>query len=246
MIDKIFELLKPFMIWKYHDLLFKHDKRYKAIFSEIDNIFNDNFYILKDNVKNYIKSNKDLQKEFKKLPKDIKTGLIKYGDVWPEFFDNDNNLLDSIENNDLFKMYILPYFKNNKKFMLSLTNFEDSVLWFRKVYLLELDNLYNWVQVNYKILDTHKKIIINNINKLLENFESIIPVIIIWLYKTFIYFLITSSSISSKQLKNIHKTINTVLEKTSKKENFKIYIYLEDYIESSLTGFIQLISNKNV
>jgi hypothetical protein len=51
------------------------------LFSEIDNIFNDNFYILKDNVINYIKSNKDLQKEFKKLPKDIKKRLIKYNDL---------------------------------------------------------------------------------------------------------------------------------------------------------------------
>jgi hypothetical protein len=138
----------------------------------------------------------------------------------------------------------LPYFINNKKFMLSLTNFEDSLLWFRKVYLLELDNFYNWVHVNFKILDTHKKIVVKNINKLIENFENIIPLITIWLYKNFLYFLITSSSISSKQLRIIHKTINTILEKTANKENFKIYIYLEDYIENSLTGFINLISKR--
>lgn len=246
MIDKIFELLKPFIIWQYHKLLFKYDERYKAIFSEMDNIFDDNFYILKNNIKKYIENNKELQKEFKKLPNNIKSDLIKNINIWPEFFNDDGNLLNIIEHNNIFKIFILPYFKNNKKFVSSLNNFEDSILWFRKAYFIELDNFYNWVQVNYKILDTHKKIIRKNINKLLENFENIIPIITIWLYKTFYYFLITSSSISSKQLKNIHKTMNTVFEKVTNKENFKIYIYLEDYIENSLTGFINLISKKDV
>jgi len=64
------------------------------------------------------------------------------------------------------------------------------------------------------------------------------------IYKDFISYFIKNPNIDSAKLENLHKSLNTIYDNLRKKENFKIYIFLEDYIEKCFSDMINLIIKK--
>lgn len=245
MLNKIFDLLKPFFIWNYNNLLFKYDDKYKAISSEIDNIFKSNFYIIEDNVKKYFKNNKKLQKELNNQPDNIKNKILSFQDYnfeqSIEFFDKTE---ENFKDNFLVKLFFKKYISDDYNLLNSFDNFKNSILWFRKVYDEELWNFYSWKIINIKSLELHKKILINSLKNLLELWDEKISIIFQNIYKDFIPYFISNPNIDSIKLENLHKSLNTVYENVIKKENFKIYIFLEDYIEKCFSDMINLLIKK--
>lgn len=242
---KIINLLKPFIIWRYNNLLFKYDSKYKAISSEIDNIFKNNFFILEDNIKNYFKNNIKIQNEITKQPDSIKKYLIKFKNFdFDKYSEIDEKIQIQIKENIFLKLFIEKYITSDKKIINLFKKFENSILWFRSVFDLELANFYSWKKVNSSSLELHKKIILNSLHNLLLEADKKIYFIINNLYIDFFPHFIKNPNIDSIKLENLHQSINQIYENTIKKENFNIYIYLEDYIEKSLSDIITLLVKK--
>lgn len=245
MIEQILKLLKPFFIWKYNDLLFKYDDKYKAISSEINNIFKNNFFILENNVKNYFNNNKKLQKQIKKQPENIQKYLIEFKSYdFEKYIELDEKIQKKINENFLIKLFIEKYILNDKKLVELYKNFENSILGFRKVFDTELEKFYSWEKINSNTLKLHKKIILNTLNNLLSYSDNKIYFVVQNLYQDFLPYILKNKNIDSKKLKNLHNSINEIYENIIKKENFKMYIYLEDYIKKCLDDIILLINQK--
>jgi len=245
MFEKIFEGLKPFLIWKYNDLLFKYDDKYKAILSEIDHIFKNNFFIIEDNVKQYFKKNEKLQQEINNQPENIRKIILNLKN---SNFEESIEFYDKMENqfkeNPLVNIFCEKYILNDNILMNSYENFKNSVLWFKKVYNEELLGFYSWKEVNISSLELHKKIVINSLKSLLELWDKKIAIMFQNIYKDFISYFIKNPNIDSAKLENLHKSLNTIYDNLRKKENFKIYIFLEDYIEKCFSDMINLIIKK--
>ncbi len=243
MFEKILYSLKPFFITKINDVLFKYDARYKALAIKLETILEANFGKLEINIKEYFQENSKLQEDFKKLNKSQQEFVLSSMEVNLNSEEVDNPI-DQFIQSDIFKLSIKPYFDADKNLSRRILSAKSSVEWFKKVYDIELDNYINKKEVNISMLEDYKSIILEQVDKLFDQFEESISIFFVHAYKEHRVNLIKNPQITSEKLGLLHSNLNNILLLLKKKENAVLYKLFFSCISDILSENISLLTKK--
>lgn len=239
MFSDLYSDIKPLLFRKFRSwYLEKYDSRYKAFFSKIELILDNQIKKTQLRLDEYVKNNKEIQKQFNNLPQEYRPFFSKLIDT---NLDTKENFYEDIANSNIFSTFIKPYFSENISFTKELKHLENSIEWYKDSFKKELDKYLSQGNVNIDILKKYKIFIIDSSNNLLEIIEDIIYDMTIEFYSKNILNLVKNPNITSLKLEKINENINIFLNLLQERKNKELYTILIEDFDNLLNSHIELL-----